>query len=280
MQLPPDTVGKNVQIALKEDLGQGNIHACLVDPHVEARATLISRSEGVFCGRPWVDETMRQVDPAASIEWLVQDGSNLRKNQELMRVRGKANSLLTAERTMLNFAQLLSGTATTTARFVSLTANTQAKILDTRKTIPGLRAAQKYAVRIGGGHNHRIGLFDAFLIKENHISAAGSIARAVEQARSFDSSIFLEVEVESFPELREAIQCKVDRILLDNFTVEALGRAVKEVAHTIETEASGGIDETNVLEIAKTGVDYISIGLLTKRVNPLDFTLMFEQRRP
>ena len=276
MQLPQATVIQNVRDALREDLGSGDIHACLADGDNETSATVITRSEGVFCGRPWVNETLRQIDPNTTIEWLVRDGTTLVKNQTLMRVQGKSSSLFASERTLLNFAQLLSGTATTTAHFVELTRHTNAKVLDTRKTIPGLRIAQKYAVSQGGGYNHRMGLFDAFLIKENHIRATGSISTAVRRARGFDPNLFLEVEVENELELDEAIQSGADRVLLDNFSIFELTKAVRKVDHKLETEASGGIDETSIVEVAETGVDYISIGLLTKDVKTLDFSLLFE----
>ena len=231
----------------------------------------------MLCGTDWVDETCRQVDPSLEIEWLAGDGDMLAPNQRLCNIRGVARSLLTAERTALNFLQLLSGTATSAARYAGLVAHTSATLLDTRKTVPGLRLAQKYAVRCGGCENHRVGLYDAFLIKENHIAASGSIAAAISRARRQHPDRRLEIEVESLSQLREAIDGEPDWIMLDNFPLDDMRRAVAENNTPIRLEASGGIEsDEDLVAIAETGVDYISIGALTKHVRAVDLSMQFE----
>ncbi len=270
-----DAVARNVRSALIEDVGSGDITAELIDTETSGHARIITREPGVFCGEPWIRETCRQVDPEIELEMLVSDGDTVRPDDPLFRLRGRARSLLTAERTVLNFVQLLSGTATLTARFAALISHTRAKLLDTRKTVPGLRLAQKYAVRCGGGTNHRIGLFDAFLIKENHIIANGSIANAVARAHQLHPNAKLEVEVESYAQLEEAIEAKADIAMLDNFDLERTADAVQRVDGRILLEASGGLDETTITDVAETGVDYISIGRLTKFVTPLDLSMRF-----
>jgi nicotinate-nucleotide pyrophosphorylase (carboxylating) len=273
-----DAVRSNVAAALIEDVGEGDISAELIEAGEEAQARVITREEGVFCGRLWVEETCRQVDPAITVSWKVADGDAIRPDQLLFELSGPARSLLTAERTLLNFVQLLSGTATRTAAYVQLIGHTQARLLDTRKTIPGLRLAQKYAVTCGGGHNHRLGLFDQYLIKENHINAAGSIAAAVTAAKQAGSNnLRVEVEVESLSELGEAIQAGADIALIDNFTLEDTRTAVQAAKGRIELEASGGITVANITEIAETGVDYISTGDVTKQVTPIDLSMLFVQ---
>ena len=272
----PETVKK----ALREDIGDGDISSFSIDEGSSARASLISREQAVLCGRAWFDEAFRQVDDTMTIEWLAAEGSIIEPDQRLCRIDGPARALLSAERTAMNFLQTLSGTATTTRRFVSLIEGTGCHLLDTRKTIPGLRLAQKYAVRCGGGLNHRIGLFDAFLLKENHLMAAGGIARAVARARALDPNRLLEVEVETMEELRQARDAGVDRILLDNFSLDRLREAVALIDGAIELEASGNITESNIRAMAETGVDYISIGALTKHLRAVDFSLRFEASIP
>lgn len=269
------SVAANVQRALSEDLGTGDISAELIDSSEQATARVITRQPGVFCGKPWVEEICRQLDSNIEVRWSVNDGDAVEPDQELFLLKGSARSLLTLERTILNFVQLLSGTATLTRRYVELMGNTDSKLLDTRKTIPGLRLAQKYAVRCGGGHNHRLGLFDAFLIKENHIAAAGGIRQAVLRARSQHPEIPVEVEVESLLELNEAMDAGADTALIDNFSLADIRTAVRVSRGTLKLEASGGIDEKTIGDIAATGVDYISIGNLTKQVLPLDLSMRF-----
>lgn len=275
MEPDADTVKRNVAAALAEDVGSGDLSADLIDEEAHARARIVTREPGVFCGRPWAVETCRQVDRAIRLDWRVDDGAAIETEDALVDLAGPARSLLTVERTVLNFLQLLSGTATRTRRFVDAVAGTEAVILDTRKTLPGLRVAQKYAVRVGGGQNHRMGLFDAMLLKENHIAAAGGIAAAVYQARGRHPGMPVEVEVEDQRQLAEAIAAGVDRILLDNFSIDDLHAAVATTAARVPLEASGGITLDTVAEVARTGVDYISVGELTKDVTPLDLSMRF-----
>ena len=266
-------VRRNVVDALAEDLGSGDINAELIAPEARARAGIVTRDDGVLCGMLWVAETCRQVDPSIGLRWRFADGDAVRKGDELVELAGPARGLLSTERTAINFLQLLSGAATRTRAFVDAVAGTGAVILDTRKTLPGLRTAQKYAVRIGGGVNHRMGLFDAFLLKENHLAAAGSIAAAVRTARRTHPETLLQVEVEDLEQLREAIAAGVDRVLLDNFDLALLRKAVTLADGRVGLEASGGITLTTVADIARTGVDYISVGELTKNVRPLDLSM-------
>ena len=271
-----DIIKDNVAAALAEDLNaQEDVSAAIIPRDKQAQAQVITREDGIFCGQAWVDETAAQVDASIEITWHVGDGDQLTANQPLFDLAGPAPSLLTAERTMLNFVQLLSGTATTTAHYVKLIANTSTKLLDTRKTIPGLRVAQKYAVTCGGGKNHRLGLFDAYLLKENHIAAAGSIHAAVAYAKQNPNNLVVEVEVETLEELQQAIDAGADIAMVDNFSLSDTHTAVSMAAGKIKLEASGGIDETSITEIAMTGVDYISIGNLTKTVQPLDLSMRF-----
>ncbi|MEQ8691972.1 MAG: carboxylating nicotinate-nucleotide diphosphorylase [Pseudomonadales bacterium] len=268
-------VKNNVAQALAEDVGSGDVSAMLIASTTISTARVITREAGIFCGQPWVEETMRQVDPAVAVTWHVTDGDQVTPEQPLFELTGAARAMLTAERTMLNFAQLLSGTATRTARYVNLIAPYKAVLLDTRKTIPGLRIAQKYAVACGGGQNHRIGLFDAFLLKENHINAAGSITAAINAARAAQPTLKLEVEVETLAQLDEAIAAGADIAMIDNFSLEDSVTAARRAAGHLLLEASGGINEQSITEIAATGVDYISIGDLTKTVTPLDLSMRF-----
>lgn len=270
-----DAVTANVRAALAEDVGSGDVSAALIPPETHAQARVITRQAGIFCGKPWVRETARQVSGDVRIDFGVSDGDAIAPDQALFSLEGPAHSLLTAERTMLNFVQLLSGTATATRRYVDLIAGTRARILDTRKTIPGLRAAQKYAVRCGGGRNHRMGLYDAYLIKENHIAAAGSIGAAIERARARHPQLHLEAEVENLEQLREVIAGGADIAMLDNFSLADTAEAVGMARGHLQLEASGGIDESTIRAIAETGVDYISVGEITKRVQPLDLSMRF-----
>lgn len=267
-------VKSNVSGALAEDLGDGDISAMLIDPDVLAQAEILNREPMVLCGIPWVAETLRQVDSGLKSEWLYSEGEAVSANQVICRIRGSARSLLTAERTALNFLQLLSGTATTTHYFSELIRHTDCQLLDTRKTLPGLRKAQKYAVRCGGAQNHRLGLYDAFLIKENHITACGSITQAVENARKIYPDRRLEVEVESLDEFREAVMARPDWIMLDNFSLNDMKTAVAGANENVRLEVSGGIEsEIALVEIAETGVDYISMGVLTKNLKAIDLSM-------
>jgi len=268
-------VAANVAAALAEDVGTGDITAALVAPEARAHATVITRERAIFCGRPWADETCRQVDPNIALDWRVADGDAIEAEQALVVLDGRARSLLTAERTMLNFLQLLSGTATAAHRYADAVRGTRVRVLDTRKTLPGLRIAQKYAVRCGGCYNHRIGLYDAFLIKENHISAAGSIAAAVSRARASAPAMSIEVEVETLDQLRAALVANVDVIMLDNFDLAGMREAVRMNQGQAKLEASGGVNFETLRTIAATGVDYISVGELTKKVQPIDLSMRF-----
>ena len=265
----------NVRAALAEDLGTGDLSASLIPGNRNATANVITRTPGVFCGQFWVQETMQQVDKRIQIDWHVSDGEVIAADQHLFTLTGAAASLLTAERTALNFVQLLSGTATRTAHFVALLQGQNTQLLDTRKTIPGLRLAQKYAVKCGGASNHRIGLFDAYLLKENHIAAAGSITAAVAAARANQPDKSIEVEVENLAELDEAIAAGADIAMVDNFTLADTHTAVARSAGRIKLEASGGINDQTLAEIAATGVDYISSGDLTKTLRPMDLSMRF-----
>ena len=262
-----------VWAALDEDIGSGDITAALIPASAMATARVITREDGILCGRAWVDAVFAAVDPSLQPDWAAADGDRIAANSTLFTVRGPARGLLTAERSALNFLQLLSGTATRCHHYASLVAGTGVRLLDTRKTIPGLRNAQKYAVRCGGCHNHRMGLYDAFLIKENHISACGGIAAAVRAARSVAADKPVEVEVESLDELQQALSAGADRVMLDNFSLQDMRDAVAVVARRLELEASGNITEANLRSVAETGVDFISIGALTKDTRALDLSM-------
>ena len=274
-----DEVRRNVRAAIVEDVGSGDINAALISTDQLATAHLISRTAGVFCGQPWADETCQQIDTSITLEWLVHDGQSVTPGDALLVAHGPARSLLTCERIMLNFIQLLSGTATAASQYVEAISETSAKILDTRKTVPGLRIAQKYAVAVAGAKNHRLGLFDAYLIKENHIAAAGGITESVDVARRRNPHIKIEVEVETISQLVEAIEAAVDMALLDNFSMEKLHEAVTLSDGNIQLEASGGITLENVVSIAQTGVNYISVGEITKNIEPMDLSLRFEPEK-
>lgn len=272
-------IRENVALALREDIGDGDLTAKLVGPAAAGEASITAREPMIMAGQPWVDEVCRQVDRNIDVEWLAADGDSIDAETVIGRLRGSARSILSAERTALNFLQLLSATATVTSRYVQAAAGSGCRILDTRKTIPGLRLAQKYAVRCGGGHNHRIGLFDAILIKENHIASAGSIAAAVEASRRLYPDLPVEIEVECIGELRQALAAKAERLLLDNFGVEQLAQAVAvnraEGDPPATLEASGGLELEDVAAVAATGVDYLSVGSLTKHVRAIDLSMRF-----
>ena len=265
----------NVSTALLEDVGDGDITARLIPVEEKASAAIITREDATICGVDWVNEVARQVDPTISIDWMVTDGQQAEANQLLFQAYGNARSLLTFERCALNFLQCLSGTASIAHYYAGLVADTQVRLLDTRKTIPGLRKAQKYAVACGQCYNHRIGLYDAFLIKENHIAACGGISQAIATARHQEPAKPVEVEVESMDELQQALEAGADRIMLDNFTLREMREAVQLAAGRAELEASGGITEQTLRPIAETGVDYISIGALTKNCRAIDLSMRF-----
>ena len=262
-----------VDLALKEDIGSGDITAELVRSDTNARAVVVSRETGVLCGSTFVNTVFSMLDAEINIDWFKSDGDLLEPNDTLFTVSGNARKILTGERTALNFLQLLSGTATLAFRFANFVEGTSVRLLDTRKTIPGLRLAQKYAVTCGGCHNHRIGLFDAFLIKENHIAAAGGIREAVAVARDIAPDKPVEIEVENAAELDQALASGADRIMLDNFSLEALRAAVSHTNGRAELEASGNVTDATLVAIAETGVDLISIGALTKHVRALDLSM-------
>jgi nicotinate-nucleotide pyrophosphorylase (carboxylating) len=262
--------------ALLEDIGSGDITAQLVPVSQQAHARVITREAAVICGRPWVDEVFRQIDPSVSVRWLVAEGQLVVANSTLFEVSGNARSLLTAERSALNFLQTLSAVATTASHYTNLVKHTQVKILDTRKTIPGLRLAQKYAVLCGGCHNHRIGLYDAYLIKENHIAACGSISSAITQARQLNPGRPVEVEVQNQAQLVEALAQQADTVMLDNFDLAGIKAAVAFTQGRTKLEASGGLNTQSLIAIAETGVDYISIGALTKHIKAVDLSMLFQ----
>jgi len=272
----PAYVEAMVRQALAEDVGSGDVTANLIPAGTHASARVISRDAGVLCGVAFVDEVFNQLDPALVPHWHFKDGDTIGKNDSLFSITGDARAVLTGERTALNFLQLLSGTATRAQQYALSVAGTGVRLLDTRKTIPGLRLAQKYAVHCGGCHNHRIGLYDAYLIKENHIEASGGIANAISAARQTTPDLPVEVEVETLDELRLALVAGADRIMLDNFDLDSLREAVRITAGAAELEASGNVSETTLQAIANTGVDYISIGALTKSVTPLDLSMRFD----
>jgi len=269
----------SVSRALREDIGAGDVTSSLISDSMSFDATIVAREPATMAGGPWVDEVCRQLDPSIKVDWQAGDGDTIAANEVICSLHGPARSILTAERSALNFLQLLSATATLTAKYVRAVAGTRCQILDTRKTIPGLRLAQKYAVRCGGGVNHRIGLFDAILIKENHIASAGGIRAALEAARQTHPGTPIEIEIESIPQLRDALTAKAELLLLDNFSAALVEKAVAinaaEGDPPAKLEASGGITLADVPAIAATGVDYISVGALTKNVRAIDFTMRF-----
>jgi len=271
----PDDIVITVEIALAEDIGNGDLTALLLPENKIVTATVICREHAVVCGIPWFDEVYRQLNAAFQVSWYVSDGESLSPAQTICTLQGSARTILTGERTALNFLQLLSATATVTRDYIDLIKGTTAKLLDTRKTIPCLRTAQKYAVRCAGGNNHRMGLYDAILIKENHISAAGSIAAAMKKASSIHDNI--EIEVENLDQLQQALACNAKKILLDNFDMRMLEQAVKLNAGVATLEASGGVNRNTIRAIAQTGVDYISVGGLTKDVRAIDYSMRISE---
>jgi len=271
----PTYVAQTVATALREDVGSGDLTAQLIPADRIARATVITREDAVLCGTAWFDEVFRQIDPRVRVTWSARDADRVRADQQLCTLEGPARALLTGERTALNFVQMLSAVATVTRKYVDTVAGTKCRILDTRKTIPGLRVAQKYAMRCGGGTNHRIGLFDAILVKENHIAAAGSITGAVAESRRLNSKVLLEVEVENLAQLREALDARVDRVLLDNFSLDQMREAVQVTSGRTELEASGNMSLETLRAVAETGVDFISVGGLTKHVQAVDLSMRF-----
>lgn len=266
-------VERSVRWALEEDIGSGDITAELIPADKQATATIITRETAVICGRPWVDEVFHQLDPSVKLDWHVNDGDHVAPNQTLVTLNGTARSLLTGERAALNFLQTLSGTATTAYEYAQLLNGTDIKILDTRKTLPGLRTAQKYAVRCGGGTNHRIGLYDAFLIKENHIAACDGVTNAVTKARELHPGKPIEVEVENFDELKQALDANADIIMLDNFSIADAKAAVHLVNHKAKVEISGNISTETIETLIGVKPDFISSGALTKHVRALDLSM-------
>lgn len=263
----------NVRRALLEDIGSGDITAQLIPAERLAKATIITREDCTIAGTAWVDAVFRQLDPRVAVHWQVSDGDRATPNQALFHLEGPARSLLSGERTALNFLQMLSGVATRARFLADLVQGTQVRLLDTRKTLPGLRLAQKYAVTCGGCHNHRIGLYDAFLIKENHIAASGGVAEAVNAAHRIAPGKPVEIEVESLDELRQALAAGADIIMLDELTLDEMREAVSITAGKAKLEASGGVNESTLWVIAETGVDYISIGAMTKDVKAVDLSM-------
>lgn len=278
MNIDSSQVLSDVKRALFEDVGNEDVTAALLPPSLIVAAEIISREPMLVCGQPWVNEVFNQIDPKIEIEWLVSEGDWLSSPSTLCSLHGTASSILTAERSALNFLQTLSATASQTYFYSQKLQGSNVRLLDTRKTIPGLRKAQKYAVRCGGGVNHRMGLYDAFLIKENHIKACGSVAHAITLARQTHKHLLVEIEVENLIQLREAFDAHPDRILLDNFSQSMLEQAVKmNQPKYCELEASGGINMDNIAEIAKSGVDFISVGAITKSIKAIDLSLLVRE---
>ena len=275
LTLPAD-LPEQVSRALREDVGSGDVTAQLIAADATARARVVCREAAMLCGTPWFEETFRQLDPKVRVQWRMAEGAMVSANTEMCALDGPARAILTGERTGLNFLQLLSGTATATARYVQAVAGPGCRILDTRKTLPGLRTAQKYAVRCGGGQNHRMGLYDRVLVKENHIAAAGSIGAAVTAARALAPGLLVEVETETLDEVSSALAARCDVILIDEFSLEDMRRAValsRAAAHPARLEASGGVSLEQLRTIAATGVDFVSIGGLTKHVQAVDMSM-------
>ncbi|CAI8791326.1 carboxylating nicotinate-nucleotide diphosphorylase [Methylococcus capsulatus] len=272
-QTPVELNLDDIDRYIAEDLGAGDLTADVVPASVSARAEVVTRESMVLCGQAWFEAVFRRLDPAVRVIWLAEEGAEVSAGDCVCEVEGNARALLSGERTALNLLQTLSGTATIARRYAQAVAGTGVKVLDTRKTLPGLRLAQKYAVRCGGCHNHRAGLYDAVLIKENHIAAAGSIGEAVATARRLHPGVLVEVEVENFPELEQALAAGADRIMLDDFERDALSKAVAVAAGRAELEVSGNIDLDNVRAVAETGVDFISVGGLTKHLRAIDLSM-------
>lgn len=273
-----EVIRANVRAALVEDVGAGDLTAALVPAGAGAEASVVCREAAVLSGSAWFDAVFVELDAGIEVHWHAADGARLQPGQMLCELRGPARALLTGERAALNFLQTLSGTATATRRYVDALADSRARLLDTRKTIPGLREAQKYAVRTGGGHNHRMGLYDGILIKENHIVAAGSIGAAVAQARSGAAAVPVEVEVENLAQIDEALAARADILLLDNFDLDGLRAAVARTAGNAKLEASGNVTLDNLADIAATGVDFVSVGAITKHVRAVDLSMRIRTR--
>ncbi|MDO8264532.1 MAG: carboxylating nicotinate-nucleotide diphosphorylase [Gallionella sp.] len=269
----------DVKRALQEDVGDGDLTAALVPLDQMARATIVCRESAIICGQPWIIEVLRQIAPTAQAHWIVQDGQRCEVNQKIVEITGHARDLLTAERTCLNFLQTLSAVATKTAKYVKEVEGTRASILDTRKTIPGLRMAEKYAVRCGGGKNHRMGLYDAILIKENHIAAAGGLTAAYQATQRFaGQAAFIQVEVETINQLMEALQAGVTMVLLDNMSIDSIRKAVEMAKGRCSLEISGGVSFNSLKTLAQTGVDRISVGALIKDIAAVDFSMRFKDK--
>ncbi len=277
--LPPADLDAQVSAALREDVGGGDVTAALVPPEQRVRGQIVSREAAILCGQPWVEACFRQLDPEIRLTWHLPEGATLAPGARVCTVEGAARGVLTGERTALNFLQLLSGTATAAHRFAQAVAGTGCTVLDTRKTLPGLRSAQKYAVRCGGAANHRMGLYDMVLIKENHILAAGSIGAAVGAARRLAAGVRIEVEVESLEELEQAFAAAPDIVMLDEFSLEDMREAVarnRARGRPVQLEASGSVSLESIAEVAATGVDFISVGALTKHVRAVDLSMRLE----
>ena len=272
----PSDLGLIVGLALSEDIGDGDITSALVPSSLKVRASITCRENAILCGIPWAQKVYERIDSSVKIDWRFEEGTNLQAGDKIAMITGSARAILSGERTVLNFLQTLSGTATTTMRYLTALKGTSTKLLDTRKTLPGLRTAQKYAVKIAGGSNHRAGLYDAYLIKENHIKSCGNIANAIAEARRLNPSKNLEVEVQNLKEFREALSLKPEIIMLDNFKIEDMKKAVAINSNSVKLEVSGGVDLESLAIIAKTGIDYISVGALTKHCRSIDFSLLLE----
>lgn len=270
-------IQSQVTFALKEDIGSGDITAQLIPDDQEIIATVISREPAILCGQAWVNEVFAQLGNRTTLTWHNNEGDTLESNKPFLTIKGHARTILTGERTALNFLQTLSYTATVTRQYSEIVSNTQLTILDTRKTLPGMRRAQKYAVTVGGGKNHRMGLYDAFLIKENHIMAAGSIANAVNMAQKIAPGKTIEVETENLEEVAMAVSAGADIIMLDNFSYEDMSKAVSDFKGQVKFEASGNMDKERLLKVAETGVDFVSIGALTKHIQAIDLSLRVSQ---
>lgn len=282
LPLPPD-LSAQVAAALREDVGSGDVTAALVPAAQLAQATVVSREPALLCGCAWFEETFRQLDPRIVVSWQARDGEHVPAGATLCEVRGQARPMLTGERTALNFLQLLSGTATAARHYIEAIAGTRCRLLDTRKTVPGLRTAQKYATRCAGARNHRMGLYDMVLVKENHVVAAGSIGAAVRAARAAAAGVPIEVEVENLEELAAALEARPDVVMLDEFTLEDLREAVQRNAahrHPVQLEASGGVSLETVRAIAETGVDFVSVGAISKHVRAIDLSMRFRFTAP
>ena len=267
------TVETNIHASFAEDIGSGDLTAQLIPQQTQASAQVISREQAVICGRPWFNQAFLQLDPAIKINWLIEEGQQVIANTKLCTLQGNARALLTAERTALNWLQSLSGTASLAYDYAQAVAGIDVKVLDTRKTVPGMRIAQKYAVKMGGCENHRVGLHDAILIKENHIIACGSLQQAVLQSRQQHPDVLIELEVETLDQLEQALSLPLDRIMLDNFSLDQMREAVKQVQGRIKLEASGNVNLKTIRAIAETGVDYISVGVLTKDIQAVDLSM-------